>query len=435
MADTRRVNSTYSLEVDIMMLEYTLYKAIEAHLQLFQEIDTFSTLVNKNSDISAAFQASPASTLTETYDTLILLFKHNHPHESQKPSTQFDTRILQFLTLLRIWLLRRIDKHNGLCPSVSPEMQHNLLSAQIINQTYRRLWRHYRAVPMSPLDQLPVDPWSLRTNPELVDFADHVVPCFMEISEEFASAFQGLSEKWMYLAAHLLTQSAIEILASTSEIQAPESCVDTKTGNTQQALESCFAWGHVERRRFTEHSTIIVPPQLQCNLIFRNLSADTQHELLQVATQKTDFEDRIWEMFFYQGSKSTPSTSISGEDAIASATKINMSNGSPQSSGELKSWTKIRQDALEDVLLTYTNMLEAGENHRERPLRILRDQYPINRLLRELIDFVSKHWIALHSRNWNGKPVLVQIEEGGLDGMSEEEFERFKERAGITGMP
>ena len=420
-----------------MMLEYTLYKAIEAHLLLLREVSTDIDLVNKRLDDAAVFHASPASTLTETYNTLVLLFKHNHPGETFKSSTLIDTRILQFLILLRMWLLRQTSKQDDTRPHVSSDMRVNLLKDRIINQTYRNLWLQYRAHPMSPSTSLSTHTWYILTTAEFVNLADHVIPRFMEISEEFASAFQGLSEKWMHLAAHLLTQSAIEIIASIFENQASEIHAEINTSNAQQALETCFAWDHVERYRFTESLDDVVLAQLQSALTTcgRNVTTELKHDLIQTATHKAEFEDRVWEMFFDQGSKSTSSPTVSNKDITGDGIGKTMSNGTPHSSGELSSWTKIRQNALEDVLFTYTSMLEADTEHRERPLQILKEQHSLNRLIAELTTFVSRYWSILHGSEWYEKPALVQIEEGGLNGMTSEEFEMFAGRAGIAGMP
>lgn len=69
MAYTRCANPEYQLDVDIMMVEYVAYKAVEAQLSLLQSFSTTeSSLTNGALDVATS-HAQEAVRLTEIYDS------------------------------------------------------------------------------------------------------------------------------------------------------------------------------------------------------------------------------------------------------------------------------------------------------------------------------------------------------------------------------
>lgn len=427
MAAERCANPAYLSDVNRMMLEYALHKTIKAHIELFHHLTLSDDPDMKNTAALSILQTSPASTLTEVYDTLITLIRASKAPIPDEQIFRIDTSLLQLLVLLRTWIAGRFEARGNPNPDFSAEMYDNLRRDRIVNQTYRRLWQHYRSYPNTVPDTHSTSAWTPHQHGQPIHFADHIVPRFMEISELLFSIFHGLSEKWMHLATTLFTQSAIELFSYLYE----DDLHDPK-----KALESCFAWGYVERSWFAASFETVVAPQLHANSEYRNLDADMQNHLMQNASRKAETEDRLWEMFFNQASDSNPSQSsaISTHNVNnANAEAKSTDRRTPQSSGELKTWTEVRRNVLDDVLLTYTSILEAGKEHMDRPLQMLKDQYPLNDLLAQLTDFIEKHWKILHARK--DLPVLLQIEEGRLDGLDAEEFERFKQRTGIAGLP
>lgn len=69
MADTRCANAEYQLEVDIMMIEYILYKAIHAQLR-FLELSSYQTVTSNNdAETIDPDVAVEARGLSEIYDS------------------------------------------------------------------------------------------------------------------------------------------------------------------------------------------------------------------------------------------------------------------------------------------------------------------------------------------------------------------------------
>lgn len=71
MADTRCANTEYQLEVDILMIEYVLYKAIQAQLHLLN-LSIAPESQHRNGDGESHFAneaAASVTRLTETYDS------------------------------------------------------------------------------------------------------------------------------------------------------------------------------------------------------------------------------------------------------------------------------------------------------------------------------------------------------------------------------
>ena len=69
MADTRCANPSYQLDVDILMVEYVVYRAVEAHLKLLRSLTTSENFLTNGALDAAAGQAQEATRLTETYDS------------------------------------------------------------------------------------------------------------------------------------------------------------------------------------------------------------------------------------------------------------------------------------------------------------------------------------------------------------------------------
>lgn len=411
-----------------MMVEYSLYKTVNAHIDLFKALSDSDDLDFRNDDVASKLKASTASTLTEIHDALICVIQANETNNTNKQNLRFDTLVLQMLVLLRKWIVGQVGVEESLGPDLSAETWESLEIESVVNQIYRELWQHYRAKPnvLPDLNTPPV--WPTHRSKRTVNFADHIVPRFMQISEEFFSIFQGSSEKWMHLATDLLTQSAVELL----------SLPGNELAGLKDVLELCFAWGYVERSRLTQTFDRIVAPLLSSTTQYQDTEADVQHRVIEKAGQMAETEDRVWEMFYDQGSSNNPpaaSAPVTNNSSDNSDKVDGAQKGTPQSSGELRAWRSLRQQALDDVLVTHTNMLGKDEEMRGQLLRRLRGQYPLKPLLAQLTLFIEEHWTLSHSQNWNGMPVLVQIEEGRLEGLSAEEFELFKQSAGITNMP
>lgn len=72
MAYTRCANPEYQLDVDSLMIEYTVYKAVEAQLRLLRSLGTPETSLTNGALDAATEYAQEAVRLTETYDSKCL---------------------------------------------------------------------------------------------------------------------------------------------------------------------------------------------------------------------------------------------------------------------------------------------------------------------------------------------------------------------------
>lgn len=68
MAGTRCANPEYQLDVDTMMVEYVLYKGIEAHLQLLITLSEQLGIKHLHDITFVREQAASGLRLTEMYD-------------------------------------------------------------------------------------------------------------------------------------------------------------------------------------------------------------------------------------------------------------------------------------------------------------------------------------------------------------------------------
>lgn len=421
MADTRCANPEYQLDVDILMVEYVVYKAIQAQLMLLNFLSvTQSSLTNGALD-SMVQCAQDALRLAEIYDSmwcsqnycsvtnravLIGAFKRNHGFDHLREIVRLDGYLLQFLVLLNMWLQSRREPVQGQLPRMARDMQRRLEYDEYINRFFRRFWLNKRE-QRSDAEALEVATLPRRQNSQIC-LADHLLPRFMHLSYQMRSHDAEPSVVWMKLASIFMLHAAVEILDTPDLFQ-------KGLDAAQMALKECFAWGYVERPRFENNQQIV-------QLLVAQIEGQTaEMSRLSVAEceehiQKTALlEDRVWDMLYDEGS-----TAGQSDDANV-----------PQSSGEISSWTRIRKETLDVVLTTLDTMQEEGDAHRHRPIEWMRNQYPLSNFLVEIAKFVHLHWTELHLSEREGKPTLVQIEEGGLAGLSAEEFEAFIHRASI----
>lgn len=69
MADTRCANPEYQLDVDILMVEYVVHKAVEAQLKVLQSLSTTEKTLTNSALDAAVNHVQEAMRLTETYDS------------------------------------------------------------------------------------------------------------------------------------------------------------------------------------------------------------------------------------------------------------------------------------------------------------------------------------------------------------------------------
>lgn len=331
---------------------------------------------------------------------LTVLYKNNYG-DSLSESTQRNLRILQFLVQLNSWVLNRIPELEELTPHASSSMRDQQRRDMLVNQSCRRIWlkanKESRVLDYAKAS----DSWRLR-NPQLC-LADHLIPLFMWVSIDLfkVSKSPELSLQWMKLAIRLMVQAAIEIL------DAPD-LLASGSDVAQNALQECFAWGDLGNSHSTCSSEAIAN-EIRARG-FPSTDTTTFHGIARL-------EDRCQDMF--------RGHTIGREELSAQGSL----------SGSQKSiWENTKHKALEDVLMTFTSIQEAGTDLSHRPIELLRKEHQLTFLLKHISEFIEIHWRLLHSTKWHKKPVLIQIEEGGIDGLTPGEFEEFKRRARIQDM-
>ena len=319
--------------------------------------------------------------------------------------TRLDAYLLKFWILLTLWLQQRGSGQSAL--QMSSATQGGLHRDQLINHFFRLRWLRSRAGSAARND-LEINDRQTRRNAEL-SLADHLLPQFLHLSFQLQPPESDLSRIWMNLASSFMVHAAIEIL------DAPDILKDG-TAVAKLALEECFAWGYVVRNRFVNSSPLtqrILDELSEHSPGVVENSPSTCKKQIQDAMI---LEDDCWELFYDEG--------ISHKRSANSAT--------PQSSGELSDWTVLRQASLDEVLTTFAIVQEEHDSQQKHEvIQWLCNKYPLSTFLSQLVDFMAKHWTKWHSSDGRGKPILVQIEEGGLQGLSSEEFADFRIRARI----
>ena len=184
-----------------------------------------------------------------------------------------------------------------------------------------------------------------------------VGPLFFAISAQIASFLdQGISEKWVELAAQFMLQTALESLM-THETKAADNL-----------LVTAFAWGWI-------------PP------------SHWDHYCQSGRDKGGEGEAMINEMF---------------------------ENNRGRGTGEQKRWQETRLKYLS--LFDVPQRDESSNDRQAERLRDIAKQYPRPEFEKKLMIFSRDIWEMCR------KPILVQIEEGKVEGMSDSEFEEFKGR-------
>lgn len=300
------------------------------------------------------------------------------------------------------WVLNLIPELEDLKPHMSTGMREQQKRDMLVNQSCRRFWlkASQKAQILQYTDES--NSWRLR-NPQLC-LTDHLLPLFMRVSTDLfklSKRPQAMSLEWMRLAVHLMVQAAIEIL-DVPDLLASGPDV------ARVALEECFAWGGLE-----DPQSIFSDEAITDEIRARNFPTTNLGSLHEVVKKEQDCQ-RMFKEYTEDGTEPPDRRSFSRN--------------------QVPTWNAIKQEALEDILMTFTSIQEAGTNLSHRPVELLRSKYRLTTLLADINDFITIHWRLLHSKAWHRKPVLVQIEEGGLHGLTPAEFEEFKARARIQEM-
>lgn len=345
---------------------------------------------------------------------LVNLFRLNYGIEKLSEATRLDGSLLRFLTLLNIWVRNHIDGLQGHLFHIAPDMLAALQRVQIINNFLRQRWLHTRAgsttfsSPTTKIDALDQGLSAHGSVSELLHIQEHILPQFIHISKLIQPEQAELTEKWMLLASRLMINAAIEIMDSPDFLSLGKS-------DAKLSIEQCFAWGYVPRLRYGSDSPLRRRLLAEIQSKAPKLAEDATEECERLINDALDREDDCVVMFL------DPERQENGMDVDG-----------PKSAGEWSDWTRIRQEALDTVLAIFDAVIEEMDDDRLAPIRWLKNQYRLSTLLADIGVFFELTWEGYRSPEWHGKPILIQIEQGGIEGLSDEEFRTFRRQAGIV---
>ena len=108
--------------------------------------------------------------------------------------------------------------------------------------------------------------------------------------------------------------------------------------------------------------------------------------------------------------------------------------------GHSNEWDAMRHSYLSEFVLPQRSAMHSdGElnladlvAHYQRRLPRLRQKYPYATTKAGLVECLESLWTINNSPGFTGKPVLMQIEAGGLEGLDDQEFRKFLLRVGLS---
>jgi hypothetical protein len=371
MAGNRSANQEYALDVDEMILEYLLYNTIKAHLH-----DLRSRAKTGHGGYTQ--DVGTATRLVQIFDQYLELFKHNHPDYDFSPEMDFRIMLLQFLVLFT-------QRHSPKWLSQSSRDKLKQSSTQY-SDIRLRWWdaQHPPQRRQSSREDDIVSSWrgfftlatggterestaaSLRNlHAQASTFIPllELLPGFLHLSAETAASLgQDVTEQWMVLAAEFMLQSAWEKF------------VYLGAEGTEEPLKAAFGWGHWENW-----------DELEDAWAASNASVEVQTG-----------DMRVGKMF--------SSRDNSGEFVMVQA------------------WSKVKLDYL-SAFGTSPDGSQERPQHAQRwqvkQLREIKDRFPIEEFDGKIADYLEGLW------KLGEKPLLVEIEQGKIEGWTKEEFEEF----------
>ena len=357
MADPRYSNPAYTLDVDVMILDYLLYNTTKGHLDDFRSDSTSSR---------------SAASLIQVFDTFLCLFKHNHPEHRWPGGRDFSLKLLEFAVLFTgrkdpksvpsFTMSQLKEAYQGSIPVRmhwwAHRPNHSFSSYVEENRIYDS-WRsdHWHDRTSEYAKQL-----QLRASSKIL-FAE-LLPHFLDLSASISLTIgQKVTEQWMHLAAEFMLQSAWE----------KHAYLDLLPG--EESLEVAFAWGWQPQR---------------CQMSGEGISKEDMA-----------LEDRLNEMFEV------------GEEGEDGAVVVD----------ESPAWARIRSSYLAMFDLPgrdETMNLQLTPKPQLQRLKDIAAQFPMDAFEAKVVDFLEGLW------KLERKPLLAQVEEGMVDGLSPEEFEEFQ---------
>lgn len=211
-----------------------------------------------------------------------------------------------------------------------------------------------------------------------------------------------INEYWMRLACELMLHAALEAL-QCSDFLSTNGNIDPGTphSNVQPGILDCFAF---------------------CSLPTKAYDATILHY------RTSPFTD--------------PSSPPEGKTAI----QLDQSTkDEEQAIGEIfrensETWDTMRRSYLSEFKLPALHRTTSSEtltmvsaaSHYQQIIPHLRKKYPFAKTKAALVQCLESLWQVNTSPGISGKPLLVQIEEGGLEGLDDREFSTFLTRVDLS---
>lgn len=242
-----------------------------------------------------------------------------------------------------------------------------------------------------------------------------LMPRFLDLSAEVANCMGHVNAQWFQLAAEFMLQCALERIEWIASISEPDLHTESHPvlDGYLQWLAECFAWGAAPG---------VKPTASLAQSILRSCSIPLDEATIFSTQQMLRVEQHIIGIFTSKPptDAESPTNPNNGTDKVP-----------PPESSQLREepiWTALRQQYQSQAHEYLTHRLAAKPD--ENPQLSLQTQHPQHDFLAHLVAFVDGLW-CLNMGSINEKPILVQIEEGGIQGLSQDEFTAFLGRVGL----
>ena len=382
--EDRKADKETALEVDIMMMDYIAYQATNAGL------------ASRDPTTSSPLSLRQNLALT---DSFLAIFQVRHPEYKLDAELRFRLRLLKLVTLFSQRLTR-----NPTTP-----LRSALKQVRASNQDRARTW-------ISSAERLPTanhdisafdDSSSFPRREELERNRAHVLhelgipaedeayedahygtseyislldllPQFMQISAaRNAMSNSNLSEQWMRMAGEFMLQACLEQYLVVG-------------ANGSDAVDEAFAWGYKAREQDGD--------SMEIDGKGGETPEDEVNEML---------EDEIYE------------TEVDGWTAVKQHyLELLFPPSAAKSSKDTYSVSSSDEDAAADRRATAADIVSR--------LEMTAAQHPIDTFEKTILSYLAGMSLSIP------KPVLVQLEDGELDGMSKEETAAFVRSCGTS---
>ena len=379
--DTRCADPDLQLDVDFMILEYTLYHAVEERLQSLH-------VVLQGADAQA--HEHNASRLLRIFDSYVQLFGERHPNYDYPPDYHFRLDILEFSMLLSG--LPSISEHHlsaGMLERLQVQGQEEIKA--------RRRWQDARWIYLRRLgktttpsptghgdaglehwiytawakDQDPTSTFHSEAAETLILFS--LLSRFMTILAKFSDLIdQRMNQSSMQLASEFMLQASLESLRFQ---------VRKYHSKYLPYIEDCFAWGYTDPIGSTS--------------------------LIDAGRDDREMMEFVNKMFGLPAGTSSSSNSRSEDPA----------------------WTQLRMDTLREFSIPMGGSISSQNSRLDR----LSHKYPRTNFVQKLLLLMQNIWELSCQDDCLGEPVLCEIEKGHLRSFDLKglEFEKFASRVGL----